>query len=118
MSPDRRDQMTRGASRGRKSFVLLRGWFRPKELAPRVGITVDNIAIYSANLTETAQTIDMAYSYIPPADWAKTIIVLGIWYGQFAPEAQQWPSGRTDIDEQGLRYGLYRNDALGRLTPR
>jgi hypothetical protein len=90
---------------------------RPDELEPMAGVPVHNISIYASNMRETRETVDLAYAHIPKADWPRTTFVLGLWYAQLISNAQRWPGNATEIDVEGTRFGLYRQDGLGRLVP-
>jgi hypothetical protein len=52
---------------------------------------------------------------IPPAQRSDLTVVIGIWYGLFIADERRWKGRLTDIEVEGLRYGIYRRSEAGLL---
>jgi hypothetical protein len=92
---------------------------RPDALEARVPtVSVQNMAIGGANMTEIHQALDLAQSSLSDADERRTIFVVGSWYGVFMDNEVRWSSadrtaGDTDLDIERYRYGFVRRDKSG-----
>lgn len=82
------------------------------------GAHVNNLAMNGANGTQIREAFDLARIAIPPASRARTVYVVGLWYGLFVADAIKWPhpAGQrteTEIDNQRYRYGFYYRTPAG-----
>ena len=108
---------------GRKVIFLgpsnVREGFRPFQISPLIGgVEVQNLAVGASNQREVDEIVDLVYDAIPKGQRANVTFVMGIWYGNFVDNAMRWDAGRTNIDLEFERYGLWSRGADGRYTPR
>jgi hypothetical protein len=79
---------------------------------------VHNLAVGGANVTETAEVVDLLLEAAPPERHRDLTVAIGLWFGLFTDDRQLWPDRPTDIDVERFRYGLYRKDgASGAIEP-
>lgn len=75
--------------------------------------TVDNLSIGNANITELAQTAQLAFRNRQMSGPTSDVYVLGIWFGMFGDNRFRWygpgrENHQSDIDVEYQRYGVYR----------
>jgi hypothetical protein len=78
------------------------------------GWEIHNLAIPTSNVHEVRQVIDLVLGSSDPDTLARTIIVIGSYYGLFAPGNPLWSrerDPRSPLSVEMLRYGLYRPGA-------
>lgn len=69
---------------------------------------IHNMSLGASNLTQVKKVLELAYEVVPPQSHADIIFVLGLWYGHMVENAVRWENALTDIDNEKLRFGLYR----------
>ncbi len=91
---------------------------RPELLQPYLGdVPVYNIAIKAHNIYPTRQLVDLLYRQVPTQQRQNLTFVLGISDRLFVDDSKRWPNGKTNIDEELLRYGIFKDSPDG-VVPR
>ncbi|WP_038909352.1 hypothetical protein [Dickeya oryzae] len=82
---------------------------RPSEIEPLIksGIRVHNLSIGGQNMSSVNQVVDLIYRQTPKENRHNLIFVIGSWYGLMVEDNRRWPTGRTDVDQELMRYGLF-----------
>ena len=79
------------------------------------GWRIHNLGLGNANAHEVAEVADLLLERVPPAQRSDLTVVIGIWYGLFIADERRWKGRLTDIEVEGLRYGIYRRSEAGLL---
>jgi hypothetical protein len=82
--------------------------------------TVHNLALGSANVTETKQVASLVLSRVKPAEKSGHVFVIGTWYGLFSQD-DRWRVKldgpiETDLDRERYRYGFAKRSAQGPIS--
>jgi hypothetical protein len=101
------------AKPGKKIILLggstVREGFRQAPLqAALPGYEVHNLGIGAGNITEVAQTFQFVTESVTAASLRESVVVIGLFYGQFVDDETRWRGGETSLMKERLRYGLYR----------
>ncbi len=82
---------------------------RPAQLSPQLdGVPVHNLSIGGQNMRTLSQLVDLIYRQTPPEQHRNIVFVIGAWYGLMIEDKRRWPTGLSDVDQEMLRYGLFR----------
>jgi hypothetical protein len=107
---------------GRRRRIIILGpssaqvGFRPAHLESLLsGVDVHNVGLGNSTISTMSELLELFQQAAPRPD---DIIVLGVWYGVFQEDALRFPSGRTDIGNEKLRYGFFSEQADGTLKQR
>lgn len=93
--------------------------FIQKLIQPKMACAkISNLAIGGANISETAQIIDLVRETQSSPTVAPNTFVIGVWYGMFADSDIRFADpdrnrGESDLDIEKYRYGFYRRTADG-----
>lgn len=95
----------------------VREGFRPEQIQPFIpGYTVHNVTVGATNFTQMKQIVELLHESLPHEKRQENIFVIGIWYGLFVDNKARWKDGKTDIDNEKIRYGLYKQ-SKDNITP-
>lgn len=87
--------------------------FRPEEIQPLVhGATINNLSIGGQNIHSLSELVDLLYRQTPRQQRHNLTFVVGSWYGLTVEDHRRWPTGRTDVDQELLRYGIFNDVSL------
>lgn len=106
-----------------KKIILIgastvRAGFRPNKLASQFpDYDIHNLSIGASNFTEIKQVMELAHETISKKVRHETIYVIGIWYGGLIDDKLHWENGKTDLDIEKLRFGLYQT-VEGEIKPK
>lgn len=88
--------------------------FRPKYLQPLLGnVRIHNIATGGQKFPSFDQLIELIYRQTPSKNRHKIIFVMGIGYGLIADTPERWDNRFTDIEQEFLRYGVFKDTPNG-----
>ena len=83
--------------------------FRPDLIMPQLtGYRVHNLSVGASNITQARQVVDLVLETVPMNSYHDTVFIIGIIYPHFVTDEQRWKGGHTSIEDEMLRYGLYR----------
>ncbi|WP_322050903.1 hypothetical protein [Paraburkholderia bannensis] len=82
------------------------------------GASVVSAAVSGSNVTQIHEAFELTRSAIGPADRARTVYVIGLWYGVFVGDATHWTHAagqpvQTAVDTELYRYDFYRREPHG-----
>ncbi|MDR3098933.1 MAG: hypothetical protein LBV73_17910 [Paraburkholderia sp.] len=82
------------------------------------GATVVSAALSGSNVTQIREAFELTRRAIKPEDRARTVYVIGLWYGLFVADAAHWPHAagqpvQTAVDTELYRYDFYRREPHG-----
>lgn len=94
-------------------------WLRAEELQPLLGsaIRVHSIAFPRQNVDTIGQLIDLIYRQSTAQQRANYTFVVGINAGMFANNPKHLRNGKTEVEEELLRYGIFYDSPNG-IAPR
>jgi len=92
---------------------------RPEQMSPLLkNIQVHNLAIGGQNMRSLSQLVDLIYRQTPKERRKNIIFLIGTWYGLTIDDTRRWPDGNTDVDDEMLRYGLFKKTIENHLESR
>lgn len=80
--------------------------------------SVVSAALNGSNVTQIREAFELTRRAIKPEDRARTVYVIGLWYGVFVGDATHWPRVQgqpvqTAVDTELYRYDFYRREPHG-----
>lgn len=95
----------------------VREGFRPNEFAaPFPDYEIFNLGTGASNITQLLQIVKLVYEVLPEHLPEPPTFVLGIFYGSFVDDTARWKGGNTSIEDEQLRYFLYKK-VNGQIVP-